>query len=452
MIKEFQEKFSGRYFGKYRARVTDPIGDPKKLGRVKVVCPVVLGEEELGWALPAPSMGGGVNTGQLKLPLSGDYVWIEFEEGDPSQPIWSHGPWGIRSGQSTVPRHSRGEPDSTDYSRREYGNIPPTQYQGQYGYVEFMGYRDGSFIEIDSTPGSGRLQVSHFTGTRIEMTYDGSFQEVAVQSARRQIGENHSVQVIGREDYSIGNDRKVSVAGNLTNEVAGNVADSYFNRVETGQTFTRALVGNQDTLVGGSWNHKCLSQAKINVGGQLGFQCSQNIQLSASEYIELIGMNSNYTAGTAAILQGYNGDTVVQGTTVDPVAGLYISNTYLKCVPGFTPIDGKLQLGVSAGGPEPFGVEVPAGEIELNGSPLANVKLGGALAVQQGLYGTSFNTAMTTFLTGMNVFLLAIVSDPFLKVFAPATSAAAAAFQPICATFLGSCASQVFLSQFVYLK
>jgi hypothetical protein len=450
MNKEFQDKYAGRYYGKYRARVTNPTGDPKKLGRVKTVCPVVLGEEELGWALPSPSYGGGVNTGQLKLPLTGDYVWVEFEEGDPSQPIWSHGPWGIRSGQSTVPRHSRGEPDSTDYSRREYGNIPPTQFQGQYGNVEFMGYRDGSFMEIDSTPGAGRLQLSHFTGSRLEMTYDGSVQEVAVQSCRKQVGENHSVQVIGREDYSVGNDRKVIVAGNLNNEVAGNVVDSYFNKVETGQSINRVLAGNFDNVVGGNWRQKCLAQAQFNVGGQLGFQCAQNIQMSASEYIELIGMNSNWAttlSSTAATLQGYQGDTILQGTWVDPVASQYISNAFVHLSPNVNPLLAKTTIGVSASP-----AEIPAGIIELNGDPLKNIKLGADSAVAQAMNGTAFNTLYKIYMTGMLAFFAAVAGDAVLKAVAPATSAAAIAMQPIVNTFNIAVQSDAYLSQFVYLK
>lgn len=447
MYQEFQSKYSGRYFGKYRARVSDPSGDPKQLGRIKAVCPVVLGEEELGWALPSPPMGGGINTGRLQLPLKNDYVWIEFEEGDPSQPIWSHGPWGIRAGVNTVPRHSRGVQDSTDSARREYGNAPPTQYLGQYGYVDFMGYRDGSFIEVDATPGAGRVQMSHFSGTRLEMTYDGSLQEIAVQSARRQVGENHNVQVIGREDYSVGNDRKISIGGDLTQDVLGNIKDTYINREEVGQTLTQAFAGNQNTLVGGTWKQRCLSQAQINVGGQLGFQCAQNIQMSASEYIELIGMNSNYLAANAAILQGYNGSTLIQGTLVDPVLSQYISNTYVDCSPSPTVIGSKVEIGVTS-----TPAEIPAGVIEVNGNVLQNIKLGGVGAIFQSLYGTIFNSSMITYMTGMVVFLTAVVGDPLLKVVAPATSTAAGVFLPIATATLAQYAGQVFLSPFVYLK
>jgi hypothetical protein len=445
--QEFQEKYSGRYFGKYRALVTDSRGDPKKLGRIKTKVPVIMGEEELGWALPNPPKGGGFDTGQLSLPLRNDYVWIEFEEGDPSRPIWTHGPWGIRAGKSMVPRHSQGKPDSTDYARREYGNIPPTQYNGEYGYVEYMGTKDGSFLEFDNTPGAGRVQLSHFTGTRIEMTSDGSLQEIATQSARKHVGENQNVQVVGREDYSVGNDRKISVGGNLTHEITGNFFQSYFDRTEVGQTLNRALAGNQNIEIGGSWTQRCLSQAYINVGGQLGFQCAQNIQMSASEYIELIGMNSNFTAQDAAILQGYNGDTVVHGTMVDPIAGVHISQAALQLAPSVVPTATFAKLSAQIG---PADTDV--GSIKVTAEPVKNILLGGDLVTNQLLYGTAFNTAMIAYMTGMTAFIAAIVADPLLKVLAPATSAAAVAFQPIVASALGQFSSQAFLSPFAWTR
>ena len=75
-----------RYFGKYRGTVTDN-DDPTSRGRVKVRVPAVLGELEC-WAMPCvPYAGNGV--GFYALPESGAGVWVEFEAGDPSFPIWT---------------------------------------------------------------------------------------------------------------------------------------------------------------------------------------------------------------------------------------------------------------------------------------------------------------------------------------------------------------------------
>ncbi len=86
------QKQAGRHYGKYRGIVTDN-QDPKNLGRLKARVPEVLTDVETGWALPcAPYAGNGV--GLYTVPPPGAGVWIEFESGDVSRPIWSGCWWG----------------------------------------------------------------------------------------------------------------------------------------------------------------------------------------------------------------------------------------------------------------------------------------------------------------------------------------------------------------------
>jgi uncharacterized protein involved in type VI secretion and phage assembly len=78
-------------FGKYRGRVEDN-ADPQGLGRVEVSSPAALGARARAWALPCvPYAEPGV--GLSMLPRIGADVWIEFEEGDASRPIWSGFLW-----------------------------------------------------------------------------------------------------------------------------------------------------------------------------------------------------------------------------------------------------------------------------------------------------------------------------------------------------------------------
>src|SRR3954465_8937613 len=85
------EWVEGRYFGKYRGRVTDN-SDPDNLGRRRAKVPRLLGDQETGWALPAFPYGGASEQGLFAVPDVGAGVWIEFEGGDLSYPIWS-GTW-----------------------------------------------------------------------------------------------------------------------------------------------------------------------------------------------------------------------------------------------------------------------------------------------------------------------------------------------------------------------
>ena len=85
------ERVEGHYYGRYRGHVTDN-DDPSGLGRLKAMVPRLLGEVETGWALPAFPYGGAAEQGLFLMPDIGAGVWIEFEGGDLSYPIWS-GTW-----------------------------------------------------------------------------------------------------------------------------------------------------------------------------------------------------------------------------------------------------------------------------------------------------------------------------------------------------------------------
>jgi len=75
-----------RWFGKYRGRVVSN-KDKTGRGRLEVEVPSVLGKVKK-WALPcAPYAGEGV--GFYSLPDPKTLVWVEFEAGNPSFPIWS---------------------------------------------------------------------------------------------------------------------------------------------------------------------------------------------------------------------------------------------------------------------------------------------------------------------------------------------------------------------------
>ncbi len=84
-----------RHYGKHRGLVTDNL-DPLDLGRLRAQVPEVLGDVDTGWALPALPYAGD-NQGSYSVPPVGAGVWIEFEAGDVSRPIWTGCWWS--SGQ-----------------------------------------------------------------------------------------------------------------------------------------------------------------------------------------------------------------------------------------------------------------------------------------------------------------------------------------------------------------
>ena len=78
------ERLRNRFFGKYRGVVSDV--DEQTL-RIKATVPTVLGSQPTGWARACVPFAGP-DMGVAFLPDVGTGVWIEFEGGDVSLPIW----------------------------------------------------------------------------------------------------------------------------------------------------------------------------------------------------------------------------------------------------------------------------------------------------------------------------------------------------------------------------
>jgi uncharacterized protein involved in type VI secretion and phage assembly len=92
VVVELASEARERFYGKYRGTVVD-VEDPETLGRIKIRVPEVYGSVVSPWALPcAPYAGPGL--GFYAIPPVGAGVWVEFEAGDPSRPIWTGGWWG----------------------------------------------------------------------------------------------------------------------------------------------------------------------------------------------------------------------------------------------------------------------------------------------------------------------------------------------------------------------
>lgn len=77
---------TAKHYGKYRGTVTDN-QDPRNQGRVRCNVPEILGEVDSGWALPCSPYAGD-HSGMYAIPAVGSGVWVEFEAGDVSRPIW----------------------------------------------------------------------------------------------------------------------------------------------------------------------------------------------------------------------------------------------------------------------------------------------------------------------------------------------------------------------------
>ncbi len=78
------EQARARFYGKYRGIVS---AVDAGTCRIKAKVPAVLGDADSGWCMPCVPYAGP-KVGFAFLPEEGSCVWVEFEGGDVSFPIW----------------------------------------------------------------------------------------------------------------------------------------------------------------------------------------------------------------------------------------------------------------------------------------------------------------------------------------------------------------------------
>jgi hypothetical protein len=91
------------FYGKYRGTVINNV-DPMLRGRLLLEVPDVTGLVPSSWAEPCVPLAGpsGPPMGVYMVPPIGAGVWVEFERGDPSKPIWVGCRWGLPSDVPTL--------------------------------------------------------------------------------------------------------------------------------------------------------------------------------------------------------------------------------------------------------------------------------------------------------------------------------------------------------------
>ena len=169
VIARLIQRTEGRYYGKYRGQVTDN-NDPNNLGRVKAKVPRVLGEEESGWALPAFIYGGASEQGLFAVPDVGAGVWIEFEGGDLSYPIWS-GTWFTS------------------------GDIPESAQPGK----KVLKTKKGHKIVFDDDGGS--LEITDSNGNTVTM--DSSIVKVAAGNATKVVIDAPQIELVENASHPV---------------------------------------------------------------------------------------------------------------------------------------------------------------------------------------------------------------------------------------------------------
>lgn len=91
LMLDLLERVRYRYYGKYRGAVIEV---DEATMRIKAKVPAVLGAQPTGWCMACVPYAGPA-VGIAFLPEVGSGVWIEFEGGDVSYPIWTGCYWRV---------------------------------------------------------------------------------------------------------------------------------------------------------------------------------------------------------------------------------------------------------------------------------------------------------------------------------------------------------------------
>lgn len=142
----------GRYYGSYRGIVVSN-EDTKFLGRLKVSVPAISGDEAIEeWAWPK-GMFAGKDIGFFAVPNPKDAVWVSFENGDPSHPIWEYG-WWAENQMPQAANNNNGKPTNKVFQTTS-----------------------GHRIEVDDKDNDEAIRITEMNGNKITMDKNGIVME-----------------------------------------------------------------------------------------------------------------------------------------------------------------------------------------------------------------------------------------------------------------------------------
>ena len=176
VISLAQEVAEKRY-GKYRGSVVDNV-DPEKRARLKLRIPSVLADQDSDWALPCLPYGGLDQQGLFMVPDIDSQVWVEFEEGDISRPIWVGSFW---QQESDVPEDASKEEPTTRMLRTHSGHI--LQFDDADGEEQFRLFHP-SEAEMIIDP-DGTISLTDASGAFLKM--DAASNEIIIEDANGNI-------------------------------------------------------------------------------------------------------------------------------------------------------------------------------------------------------------------------------------------------------------------------
>lgn len=183
-------------YGKCRGIVTDN-KDPQKRGRLKLLIPSVLADQESDWALPCLPFGGLNQQGMFMVPEVDAQVWVEFEEGDIHRPIWVGTFW-----------QQEGDPPD-DAAKEE-----PT--------TRLLQTKSGHILQFDDEEGEEQIRLFHRADAEMLIDKNGSITLTDTSGAQLNMDAENNEIII--EDAN-GNTLTMNSTGTKVEDANGNIIE-----------------------------------------------------------------------------------------------------------------------------------------------------------------------------------------------------------------------------------
>jgi hypothetical protein len=309
VLAQLLEQLDQRYYGKYRGFV-HRVDDPLNIGRIQAIVPRLLdADTPTGWASPCTPYAGP-DQGFYVVPDPGSAVWIEFEEGDLSRPIWSGMWWGnpqpedIGVPGSTASKHSRAE---TEVPQHLLKDPPHGPGQPAVPGVRILKSATGHHIVLDDRPEHARIEIHDSLGNRIILNRDGITRVVSNERTDNQ--GKRATDIAHTDDLTVGEARTEDL-GALTRKVRGDQKVDVTGNLEEsarGGAFVRSITDKGTAMTyGGGLRETVRGQATRKVIGRSEESATGGWSVSSGRGMSLTSLGSVSIQGTIAELPDLN--------------------------------------------------------------------------------------------------------------------------------------------------
>lgn len=353
LLQQLIEHLDNRYYGKYRGFVhrTD---DPLNLGRIQAIVPRLFDETTpTGWAAPCTPYAGP-DQGFYTVPEPGSAVWIEFEEGDLSRPIWSGMWWGNPKPEevgvpgSTASKHSRADSEVPQHLLK---NPPHGPGEMAVPGVRILKSASGHHIVLDDRPDHKRVEIQDNLGNRVILDKDGITRIVSNErtdnqgkrSADVSLGDELTVGEQRTEDFgklqrTVRGNQTVTIKGELREKVDGGGYQRDITANGTSMTYggelretvkgqvIRTVHGRSQETATGGWALNAVRGMSVTSIGSVSISAGK-FELPDPNVINISAVAGNVSINTALGFLQLGGLTAVSPLVLGD--GVMVHNTML---------------------------------------------------------------------------------------------------------------------------